>query len=155
MFDGNYNNLSNRPVSFDVASTPVFDGAIDWGAAEIRTLTFRIKFENGIDARELVSPEQFVVKMTLNDYYTIYNTNTSSVWYTSNKIVSVFRDGYANFAFALNGLGYPEPNKINLTIFRIGSSAVSALVLLSNSIPPSPPAGSSDGGGGGSGGGIF
>jgi hypothetical protein len=93
--------------------------------------------------------------MTLNDYYTIYNTNTSSVWYTSNKIVSVFKDGYANFAFALNGLGYPEPNKINLTIFRIGSSAVSALVLLSNSIPPSPPAGSSDGGGGGSGGGIF
>jgi hypothetical protein len=87
----------------------------------------------------LVSSDQFVVKITLNDYYTIYNTNTASVWYTSNKVVSVFKDGYANFAFALNGLGYPEPNKINLTIFKIGSSAVSALVLLSNILPAAAP----------------
>ena len=122
LFDGNYNNLTNKPVSLDVATTPIFDGVVDWGAAELRTFTFRIKFENGIDARELVSPEQFIIKITLNDYFTVLtNSNTASVWYTTNKVVSVFKDFYANFSFTLNGLGYPEPNKINLTIFKIGS----------------------------------
>ena len=146
LFDGNYNNLTNKPVSLDVATTPIFDGVVDWGAAELRTFTFRIKFENGIDARELVSPEQFIIKITLNDYYTVLtNSNTASVWYTTNKVVSVFKDFYTNFSFTLNGLGYPEPNKINLTIFKIGSSAVSALALISNLLPPAAPATGGDG----------
>jgi hypothetical protein len=134
LFDGNYNNLSNRPVSFDVASTPVFDGAVDWLIASSRRFEFRIKFENGIDARELVSPEQFISKITLNDYYTIYNYNTASTWTVTNKVVSVFRDGYANFGFTLGGVGLPSPNKINLTIFKVGGNAISSLVLLSNSV---------------------
>ena len=134
LFDGNYNNLSNRPVSFDVASTPVFDGVVDWTSASSRRFEFRIKFENGIDARELVSPEQFISKITLNDYYTIFNYNTASTWTVTFKAVSVFRDGYANFAFTLGAGGFPSPNKINLTIFKVGGNAVTSLVLLSNSV---------------------
>jgi len=135
LFDGNYNNLSNKPVSFDVASTPVFNGAVDWGAfTDSRRFDFRIKFENGIDARELVSPEQFISKITLNDYYTIYNYNSGSTWTVTFKAVTVFRDGYANFGFTLGGAGLPSPNKINLTIFKVGGNAISSLVLLSNSV---------------------
>jgi hypothetical protein len=48
--------------------------------------------------------------------------------------VSVFRDGYANFGFTLGGVGLPSPNKINLTIFKVGGNAISSLVLLSNSV---------------------
>jgi hypothetical protein len=137
LFDGNYNNLSNKPVSFDVASTPVFDGVIDWGYLSdivARRFEFRIKFENGIDAKELVSPEQFISKITLNDYYAIYGYNTGSTWTVTNKTVTIFTDGYANFAFTLNGSGLPRPNKINLTIFKVGGNAISGLVLLSNNV---------------------
>jgi hypothetical protein len=153
-FNGSYNSLSDRPTLFSGAwadisgkptelsmtPTPVYDNGIDWGYGTYgRTLTFRVKWGTGYDARELLSTDQFVVKIALFDSYSLYATNTTSRWSISNKYVNVYRNGYTNFSFTIQSDSQlPSPNKITLTIYKIASPEIHSLVLLSNTAFSAP-----------------
>jgi hypothetical protein len=140
LFSGAWADITGKPTDFTMVPTPVYDNALDWGyGTYARRFTFRIKWDSGIDARELATPDQFIVKISVFDGYSILNSNTNSGWSINSKIVYVYRDFYSNYSFVIQSdTAYPTPNKITVTVYKIASPAIHSLVLLSNTAINAP-----------------
>lgn len=125
-----YTNVTGRPAS---ALRQVFNGVVSFGSLTSRTYTFSIIYSSGATAREMPSPDSFVVVTALNDFYTtggITNSNN-----TTTKIVQVFSDtNTSRLTVTVGGFvtGFPAifPNAISMRIFVQDTTDVFSLTFL-------------------------
>ena len=125
-----YGSLSGKPAS---ALRQVYNNALSFGALTSRTYTFRIIYSSGATAREMPSPDSFVVVTAVNDYYStggITNSNN-----TTTKIVQVFSDtNESRLTVTVGGFvtGFPAiyPNAISMKIFVQDTTDVFSLTFL-------------------------
>jgi hypothetical protein len=124
-----YTNVTGRPAS---ALRQVFNGVLTFASAGNKLYRFEILY-SGSTAREMPSPDSFVVVTSLNDFYT---TNaTGFISYTTTKLVEVVASSL-NSRLAVT-LGWSAslgcvlyPNQINMTIFVQDTTAVTSLTLI-------------------------
>jgi hypothetical protein len=125
-----YGSLSGKPAS---ALRQVFNSALSFGAVTSRTYTFSIIYSSGATAREMPSPDSFVVVTAVNDFYStggITNSNN-----TTTKIVQVFSDtNTSRLTVTVGGFvtGFPAiyPNAISMKIFVQDTTDVFSLTFL-------------------------
>jgi hypothetical protein len=125
-----YGSLTGKPAS---ALRQVFNSALSFGAVTSRTYTFSIIYSSGATAREMPSPDSFVVVTAVNDFYStggITNSNN-----TTTKIVQVFSDtNTSRLTVTVGGFvtGFPAiyPNAISMKIFVQDTTDVFSLTFL-------------------------
>jgi hypothetical protein len=121
-----YTNVTGRPAS---ALREVFNGVVTQGGVVSRSYTFTILYGGG-EAREMPSPDSFVVVTALNDFY----FSGSNCDYTLQKTVRLLGSTFqSKFITTLTFTGSPFtgiiPNKINMKIFIQDVTAVTSLTL--------------------------
>ncbi len=124
-----YTNVTGRPAS---ALRQVFNGVLTFASAGNKLYRFEILY-SGSTAREMPSPDSFVVVTSLNDFYT--SNSTGFISYTTTKLVEVVASSL-NSRLAVT-LGWSAnlgcvlyPNQINMTIFVQDTTAVTSLTLI-------------------------
>jgi hypothetical protein len=123
-----YTNVTGRPAS---ALREVFNGVVSFGAVSTKTYTFTILY-SGVEAREMPSPDSFVVVTAVNDFYTVGGSTNAN--YTVSKNVQVFSATFrSKIRVTLAGWqpGSPTiyPNQINMRIFVQDVTSVTSLTL--------------------------
>jgi hypothetical protein len=123
-----YTNVTGRPAS---ALREVFNGVVSFGAVSTKTYTFTILY-SGVEAREMPSPDSFVVVTAVNDFYTVGGSTNAN--YTVSKNVQVFSATFrSKIQVTLAGWqpGSPTiyPNQINMRIFVQDVTSVTSLTL--------------------------
>ena len=128
-----YANVSGKP---ETGLYQVYSGTVSGGGGNGGTYThiWQILYGGGSPAREMVSPDSFMVVTSLNDYFTSNNAaNYNS--YTVTKAVNIVNttgapyDSRLTIEFIFSG--YPTPNQINVTIYAQSATAVTSLVFVS------------------------
>jgi hypothetical protein len=119
-----YTNVSGRPPS---ALREIFNGVVNQNTTS-KTFTFTMLF-SGNNAREMVSPDSFVVVTALNDFYTTSGSGFNS--YTVTKAVQLSANQtISRFAVTLSFSNFPYPNNVNMRIFVQDVTALTSLTLL-------------------------
>ena len=121
-----YGSLTGKPAS---ALREIFNGVVSQGASVSKAYTFTILY-SGSEAREMPSPDSFVVVTALNDFY--YTGSNSD--YTVQKVVRILNSTVqSKFIVTLTFTGSPFtgiiPSQINMRIFIQDVTAVTSLTL--------------------------
>lgn len=123
-----YANVTNKPPT---ALKQVYSGVLNYGITASKTFTFTVKFAGGANAREIVSPDSFVIVTSLNDYYWTITGGDAS--YTISKAINVINSSaitYLKVTVNFNQTtNYVYPNNINMTIYVQDVTAVTSLTI--------------------------
>ena len=122
-----YTNVTGRPP---VGWKQVFSGVVV-GATTAPTQffrTWRILFNSGVNAREMVSPDSFMVTTSLNDLYTTSGTS-ESIYSLRKEVGIVYPTVETKFYLTWIFGSYPVPNNINVVIYVADTTAVHSLTV--------------------------
>jgi hypothetical protein len=127
-----YANVTGKPAT---GLYQVYSGTVSGGSGNGGTYThvWQILYGGGSTAREMVSPDSFMVVTAVNDYYTSNNAGNYNS-YTITKAVNLLNttgSGDSRFTVDFIFSGYPTPNQINVTIYVQSATAVTSLVFVS------------------------
>ena len=127
-----YANVTGKPAT---GLYQVYSGTVSGGSGNGGTYThvWQILYSGGSTAREMVSPDSFMVVTAVNDYYTSNNAGNYNS-YTITKAVNLLNttgSGDSRFTVDFIFSGYPTPNQINVTIYVQSATAVTSLVFVS------------------------
>jgi hypothetical protein len=126
-----YSNVSGKP---DTGLYLVWSGVVSGGGGNGGTYNhYWTILYSGSPAREMPSPDSFMVVTALNDYYTT-NYAGGYATYTISKAVYVANptlSGNSQFGVTINFSGYPTPNQINMSIYVQSATAVTSLTFIS------------------------
>jgi hypothetical protein len=122
-----YTNVTGRPAS---ALRQIFDSTLSYATAGSKTFTFRLLY-GGSPAREMVSPDSFVVETRLQDSYTTTNNGTV-INYTVSKAVALPNNvTESRLVVTISGFNSNLfPNNIIMRIFVQDVTAVTSCTLL-------------------------
>jgi hypothetical protein len=127
-----YANVSGKPAT---GLYLVYSGVVSGGGGNGGTYNhyWDIIYTGSVTAREMVSPDSFMVVTSLNDYYTSDNAGGYTT-YTISKAVYVANPpvtGNSQLGVTVTFSGYPTPNQINMSIYVQSATAVIGLNFVS------------------------
>jgi hypothetical protein len=122
-----YTNVTGRPAS---ALRQIFNSTLSYATAGSKTFTFRLLY-NGSPAREMVSPDSFVIETRLSDFYTSTNNGTV-INYTVSKAVALPNNVLeSRLVVTISGFNSNlYPNNIIMRIFVQDVTSVTSCTLL-------------------------
>jgi hypothetical protein len=124
-----YTNVTGRPP---VGWKQVFSGVVVGATtAPIQFFrTWRILYgATGTPAREMVSPDSFMVTTSLNDLY-ITSGTSESIYNLTKSVGIVYPALESKFYITWNFANYPVPNNINVVIYVADTTGVHSLTAL-------------------------
>jgi hypothetical protein len=124
-----YTSVTGRPAA---GMRQIYSNDLFFGITTSKLYTFDIKYGGGADAREMPCPDSFFVVTSLNNFYT--TNNTAYVRYTMTKTVEVYASSLLS-RLLINLIWSPQgailyPDRINLTIYVLDTTAVTSLELV-------------------------
>jgi hypothetical protein len=120
-----YTNVTGRPAA---AFRLIFNNTLSYATAGARTYTFQLLY-SGSPAREMVSPDSFMIVTSVADFYTIGSTTIN---YTVSKAVQLLTSA-AESRLLVTMSGFNSqlyPNNINMQIYVLDATAVTSVTLL-------------------------